>query len=144
MANVFEMAESLPRMHHVAIAVSAERHDEMKRFFGDLGFTFADFDLPDVGPRVTLDWDRGIELLTPTADDIGRESAVARFLAHHGDGLYSAVLRVDDATAARDVARRYGAATVFAQHREVGEFSLDEIELDVLGVPVTVLATDLP
>jgi len=131
-------------MHHVAIAVSAERHDEMKRFFGDLGFTFADFDLPDVGPRVTLDWDRGIELLTPTADDIGRESAVARFLAHHGDGLYSAVLRVDDATAARDVARRYGAATVFAQHREVGEFSLDEIELDVLGVPVTVLATDLP
>jgi 4-hydroxyphenylpyruvate dioxygenase-like putative hemolysin len=131
-------------MHHVAIAVSPERHDETKRFFGDLGFRFAEFDLSDVGLRVALDWDRGVELLTPTADDVGRESAVARFLARHGDGLYSAVLRVDDAAAAQDVARRYGSTTSFAQHREVGEFSLDEIELDVLGIPVTVLATDLP
>jgi methylmalonyl-CoA/ethylmalonyl-CoA epimerase len=131
-------------MHHVAIAVSAERHDEMKRFFAELGFTFADFDLPDVGLRVALDWDRGVELLTPTPDDAGRQSSVAQFLARHGDGLYSAVLRVDDATAAEDVARRYGSATLFAQRREVGEFSLDEIELDVQGIPVTVLATDLP
>ncbi|WP_232079373.1 VOC family protein [Mycobacterium conspicuum] len=138
------MAEALPRMHHVAIAVSAERHDETKRFFGDLGFTFADFELPDVGLHVALDWERGIELLTPTADAAGRESAVAKFLARHGDGLYSAVLRVHDAAAAHEVARRHGSTTLFAQHREVGEFSLDEIELDVRGIPVTVLSTDLP
>jgi 4-hydroxyphenylpyruvate dioxygenase-like putative hemolysin len=131
-------------MHHVAIAVSAEHHDETKRFFVDLGFTFADFDLPDVGLHVALDWERGIELLTPTADDAGRDSSVAKFLGSHGDGLYSAVLRVDDAAAAQDVARRYGSTTLFTQHRDIGEFSLDEIELDVLGIPVTVLSTDLP
>ena len=68
---------------------------------------------------------------------------MARFLASHGGGLYSAVLRVDDATAAQDVARRYGSTTLFAQHRE-SAISLDEIELDVLGIPVTMLATDLP
>ena len=54
---------------------------------------------------------------------------MAKLLARHGDGFDTVVLRVDDATTAEYAAAAKG---------------FRSIELDVQGVPVTVLATDLP
>jgi 4-hydroxyphenylpyruvate dioxygenase-like putative hemolysin len=69
---------------------------------------------------------------------------VAQFLQQNGPGVYSVVIRVGDASAAEQVAQRYGAQTRFHQHRGGDGFELDEIELSVLGLPLTLLSTDLP
>lgn len=133
-----------PRVHHVVYAVDSDRIDATADFFTELGFTFANFVLEDVGLRVMLDWTGGLELVTPEPGGNGDSSSVAEFLRNAGDGVYSVAIRVPEASAAEDVARRYGATTQYRQHREVGTHSLDEIDLRVLGLPVTFLSTDLP
>jgi 4-hydroxyphenylpyruvate dioxygenase-like putative hemolysin len=133
-----------PHMHHVVYAVAPERLEAATAFFSDLGFSFAILELADVGLRVTLDWAGGVELVTPLDTESGRTSAVAEFLATRGDGVYSVALRVADITTAEEVAARYGAVTRFRQHREGDGFQLDESEMTVLGLPITLLASDLP
>lgn len=136
-----DRSDSPPRVHHVAFAVAPERLSTTAQFFVDLGFTFDTIELADVGLRVLLDWTRGIELVSPDGAENG---SVADFLDRNGDGVYSVVLRVPEASAAEHVARRYGAHTHLRQHRDVGGFGLDEIELAVRGLPLTFLSTDLP
>ena len=131
-------------VHHVVFAVTAEQLGETAQFFSELGFRFQTIELEDVNLRVLLDWDRGLELVTPlssAADDTGD---VVHFLRRNGPGVYSVVIRVDDAQAAEQVAQRYGARTQFQQHRGGDGYELDEIEISVLGLPLTFLATDLP
>jgi 4-hydroxyphenylpyruvate dioxygenase-like putative hemolysin len=126
----------------VVFAVLAEQLRETAQFFSELGFRFQPIELEDVGLRVLLDWDGGLELVTPLgADDTGE---VAQFLQRNGPGVYSVVIRVGDASAAEQVAQRYGARTQYQQHRGGDGFELDEIEISVLGLPLTLLSTDLP
>jgi 4-hydroxyphenylpyruvate dioxygenase-like putative hemolysin len=135
---------AMPRTHHVVYAVAPERLDAATAFFSELGFTFATFELGELGVHVTLDWAGGVELISPLDSEVGRNSAVAEFLASRGDGVYSVVLRVADITTAEEVAARYGALTRFRQHRTGDGFELDESEMTVAGLPITLLATDLP
>jgi 4-hydroxyphenylpyruvate dioxygenase-like putative hemolysin len=129
-------------VHHVVFAVMAEQLGETAEFFSELGFRFQTIELDDVGLRVLLDWDRGLELVTPLEADGSGE--VAQFLQRNGPGVYSVVIRVGDASAAEQMAQRYGARTQFQQHRGGDGFELDEIEISVLGLPLTFLSTDLP
>jgi len=134
-------------VHHVVFAVTHEQLTETAQFFLELGFRFQTIELDDVGLRVLLDWDGGLELVTPLSsapDEAGDTGAVAQFLQRNGPGVFSVVIRVGDAPAAEQVAKRYGAQTRFRQHRGGDGFELDEIELSVLGLPLTLLSTDLP
>jgi 4-hydroxyphenylpyruvate dioxygenase-like putative hemolysin len=133
-----------PRMHHVVYAVSPQRLYAATALFEELGFTFVTFELSDLGLSVTLDWARGVELISPLDTEDGRSSAVAQFLAARGDGVFSVALRVAEIAGAEAVVARYGAVTRLRQHREVDGFELDESEIMVLGLPLTLLATDLP
>lgn len=135
-------SRTLPNLHHVVIAVAPERLLQVAQLFTDLGFRFDEFDLDDVGLHVMLDWTRGMELVTPTEPDTGNPVSV--FLDRHGDGIYTIALRVDDAPSAEAIAHRYGATTNFQQHRSGDGWQLDEIEMTVLGLPLTLLSTDLP
>jgi 4-hydroxyphenylpyruvate dioxygenase-like putative hemolysin len=131
-------------VHHVVFAVMAEHLLETAQFFSELGFRFQTIELEDVGLRVLLDWDGGLELVTPLSSGPDDTGEVARFLQRNGPGVYSVVIRVDEARAAEQVAQRYGAQTQFQQHRGGDGFELDEIEISVLGLPLTLLSTDLP
>ena len=131
-------------VHHVVFAVTPEQLPEAIQLFSELGFRFQTIELEDVGLRVLLDWDGGIELVTPLSSGAEGAGAVTEFLQRNGPGVYSVVIRVGDAPAAEQVAKRYGAQTRFHQHRGGEGFELDEIELSVLGLPVTFLSTDLP
>ena len=126
----------------MVFAVPQEQLPETEQFFSELGFRFQTIELDDVGLRVLLDWDGGVELVTP----LGTEGSgkVAQFLQRNGPGVYSVVIRVGDASAAEEVAHRYGAQTQFQQHRGGDGFELDEVEISVLGLLLTFLSTDLP
>ncbi len=136
--------ESPLQLHHVVFAVAPQRRDAMAAMFTDLGFEFEKAELTELGVRVHLDWNRGIELISPVP---GSAAAIAtyvnEFLDRHGDGVYTVVLRVPDASAAESVAQRYGSTTRFRQGFSGEGSYLDEIDLSVVGLPLTFLATNV-
>lgn len=138
-------ADSSPLLHHVVFAVAPERHADVAKLFTDLGFGFEDLELAELGLHVYLDWNRGIELISPIPGSAGSVAAsVNEFLDRHGDGVYTVVIRVPGASAAEAVAEGYGATTRFRQNF-AGEGSyLDEIDLSVFGLPLTFLSTNIP
>jgi methylmalonyl-CoA/ethylmalonyl-CoA epimerase len=134
-----------PSLHHVVFAVADERHESVAQMFTDLGFTLAPAELTELGVRINLDWARGIEIISPLP---GATAAVAesvnQFLADKGDGIYTVVLQVPGASAAEAVTERYGSKIRFRQSFSGDGTFLDEIDLSVLGLPLTLLATNVP
>jgi len=132
------------QLHHVVFAVAPERHAEVAQLFTDLGFGFEKLELTELGLDIHLDWSRGIELISPAP---GSTATVARlvteFLDSHGDGVYTVVLQVPGASEAEAVAERYGATTRFRQGFEGDGSYLEEVDISVLGLPLTILATNL-
>jgi 4-hydroxyphenylpyruvate dioxygenase-like putative hemolysin len=142
--NVSRMLVPHPLLQHVVFAVAAERVEAARAFLEALGFSFQTHVLDDHGLRVTLNWDRGIELVTPVDGAETNPGSVSDFLARRGDGVYSVVVRVDDADVTADLARRYGASVDFRQDRSADGLELVEVQLAALfGMPL-MLATNLP
>jgi 4-hydroxyphenylpyruvate dioxygenase-like putative hemolysin len=139
------MNDSPSRLHHVVFAVARERQETVGQLFTELGFSFDAIDLDELGVRVLLDWSRGIELISPNPDsDAAVAASVTEFLAAHGEGIYTVVVQVPNATGAEDVAKRYGSIARFRQGFEGEGNYLEEIDLSVLGLPLTFLSTNLP
>ena len=138
-------AAAVPSLHHVVFAVAPERHDSVAQMFTDLGFVLQPAELTELGLRINLDWDRGIELISPLPGATSNvASSVNDFLAMKGDGIFTVVLHIPDATAAESVAQRYGSEIRFRQKLEGDGSHLEEIDLTVLGLPLTLLDTNLP
>ena len=140
------MNNSPSRLHHVVFAVPRERHDAVGQLFTELGFSFDEINLDELGLRVLLDWSRGIELISPNPGSTAEVAAsVTEFLASHGDGgVFTIVLQLPGAAAAEEIAKRYGSTTRFRQGFEGEGNYLEEIDLSVLGLPLTFLSTNLP
>lgn len=133
------------RLHHVVFAVAPERQPTVAKMFTELGFEFNHSELTELGIVVHLDWDGGIELISPLPGaTTGVAASVNEFLAHHGDGVYTVVIRLPDAENAEATAERYGSATRFRQSFSGDGSYLDEIDLSVLGLPLTMLSTNVP
>lgn len=134
-----------PSLHHVVFAVAPERHARAAQMFSDLGFVFEPLQLVELGLDIHLDWNRGIELISPIPGSTGEVAvSVNEFLKRHGDGVFTVVLGVPEADSAQAVTERYGATTRFRQHLEGEGTYLDENDLSVLGLPLTLLATNIP
>ena len=98
--------------------------------------------LNDLEIRVLIDWDAGIELVSPLPDAGEPAQAFTTFLETSGEGLYSLAMDVDEVDGPEAIARRYGAQVEYRQHRELGSFVIDEVMLaPVHGMPITFLAT---
>ncbi|MGV0646152.1 hypothetical protein [Mycolicibacterium sp. XJ879] len=138
------MSDDGSRLHHVVFAVAAERQADVIRMFTELGFTFNPAELTELGVTVQLDWDGGLELISPIPGSTASVAlSVNDFLTTHGDGVYTVVLRVPDAAAAEAVTDRYGSVTRFRQGFSGKGSYLDEIDLSVLNLPITLLATNV-
>jgi len=141
--------DSSPRLHHVVFAVTRKRHEAVGQLFTELGFSFNEINLDELGIRVLLDWNRGIELISPNPGSTAEVAAsVTEFLASYGDGgVFTVVVQVPGASEAEEIAKRYGSTTRFRQGFEDLEASgnyLEEIDLSVLNLPLTFLSTNLP
>lgn len=134
-----------PRLHHVVFAVSPERHDTVAKMFTELGFRLQPAELTELGVTVSLDWDRGIEVISPiTGATADVAASVQAFLDAKGDGIYTVVLQVPGASDAESVAARYGSVIRFRQKLAGDGTHLEEIDLSVLGLPLTLLDTNIP
>lgn len=112
--------------------------------FTELGFRFDGTDLTELGVTVRLDWDGGLELISPIP---GSTAEVARsvtdFLDRNGEGVYTVVLRVPEASAAESLTAQYGSTTRFRQSFSGEGSYLDEVDLSVFGIPLTFLSTNV-
>ena len=136
---------SAPSLHHVVFAVAHERHDNVAQMFADIGFALAPAELAELGVRISLDWKNGIEIISPLPGATAEVAeSVQRFLDDNGDGIYTVVLQVPEAAAAEAVSERYGAAIRFRQKLEGDGTHLEEIDLSMLGLPLTLLDTNIP
>jgi methylmalonyl-CoA/ethylmalonyl-CoA epimerase len=132
-------------LHHVVFAVARKRLDAMTKLFTDLGLGFNAAELTELGIGVRLDWDRGGELISPLPGSSAKVAAsVNAFLESNGDGVYTVVIRVPDTAAAESATARYGSAARFRQSFSGEGTYLDEIDLSVLGLPLTLLSTNVP
>lgn len=133
------------RLHHVAFAVALDRLGEATKLFTELGFELNSGELPDAGLHIRLDWERGIELISPIAGSTAAVAAkVNEFLERNGDGVYTVMLQVPDASAAESVAERYGSSTHYRFDIAGDGTYCNEIELSVLGLPLTFMSTNIP
>ncbi|MGV0849017.1 hypothetical protein [Mycolicibacterium phlei] len=133
------------KLHHVVFAVAPERQATVTEMFTGLGFHFNAGELTELGVSVQLDWDGGLELISPIpGSDAEVAGKVTEFLERHGDGVYTVVLKVPDAGAAESLTGRYGSTTRFEQHFAGEGTYLDEIDLSVFGLPLTFLSTNVP
>jgi methylmalonyl-CoA/ethylmalonyl-CoA epimerase len=132
------------RLHHVVFAVSRERREAVAHMFTELGFGFNGTDLTELGVSVQLDWDGGLELISPIPGSTAEVAvSVADFLARNGDGVYTVVLRVPETSAAESLTERYGSRTRFRQSFSGEGSYLDEVELSVFNLPLTLLSTNV-
>lgn len=139
------MTRPLPRLHHVVFAIARERLDPAAEYLTDLGFEFQAFDHEELRLAIRLDWDRGVELISPLPDAPTDAGSAAHFLARHGDGLFSVVVRTADSEAAEHIAMRHRTKADFRQHVEGDGFVVTEVKLEPLfGIPLTLLETNLP
>ena len=139
------MTQPTALLHHVVFAIGLDRLDKAAEYLTAIGFCFHAFDHEELRLAIRLDWDRGFELISPLADAPTDAGTAADFLARHGDGLFSVVVRTPDCGAAEQSATRYGAKSDFRQHVEGDGFEVTEVKLEPLfGIPLTLLATNLP
>lgn len=132
------------QLHHVVFAIAPQRHDDVAQLFTELGFSLEPVELAELGLRVSLDWNRGIELMSPLPESAATVAGfVNEFLDKSGDGIYTVVIRVPGASSAEAIAERYGAITRFQQSFEGDGSYLHEVDLSVLGLPLTFLSTNL-
>ncbi len=138
------MSQDGSKLHHVVFAVAAERHDAVAQMFTELGFKFDRAELTELGVTVSLGWNDGLELISAVPGSTAEVAvSVNDFLDRHGDGVYTVILRVPDASAAETIAERYGSTTRFRQSFDGEGSYLHEIDLSVFGLPLTFLATNV-
>jgi len=138
------MPDTLPCLHHVVFSVERAHQDEAATFWTEIGFAFIEIDLPDIGLRVLLDWNRGIEIISPTDPTAAEGARVRQFLDEHGEGVYSIVVQTGSIEGPLSVATRYGSKPLIRQDRGGDGFELDETMLSpVHGMPITFISTDL-
>jgi len=133
------------QLHHVVFAVAPERQAAAAQMFTELGFSFDNTELTELGLTIYLDWNGGVELISAIPGAVAEVAAsVSEFVKRNGGGVYSVVLRVPGASDAEAVTERYGSKTRFRQSISGGGSYLDEIDLSVLGLPLTLLSTNIP
>jgi methylmalonyl-CoA/ethylmalonyl-CoA epimerase len=133
------------QLHHVVFAVAPERQPAVAKMFTELGFSFENTELTELGLTIHLDWNGGVELISAVPGATAEVAvSVDEFVKRNGDGVYTVVLRVPTASGAEVVAERYGSRTRFRQSFSGEGSYLDEIELSVFGSPLTLLSTNIP
>jgi predicted enzyme related to lactoylglutathione lyase len=139
------MEQPVNRVSHVVYCFRAENLDPAVAFLSEvLGATFEDSSRPELGLRIMISLESGLELIAP-APDLG--PVPERFMQHlerHGEGVYNIVYGVRDLDEVAVRAKDFG---VGVTHR--GSFAdlppwqgrfdvLDEAHLEPhLGMKIT-------
>jgi 4-hydroxyphenylpyruvate dioxygenase-like putative hemolysin len=109
--------ERVRGLHHVAWCVKPENMDRARAYWEEaIGLDrMEDLDLADLGIRVLVSWEGGVEIMCPTNEDGSMAVAVRKFLDERGEGVYSVVYNVSDIAATRAKIVAEGGQLVFEE-----------------------------
>src|ERR1700730_8769853 len=109
--------ERLRGLHHVTWCVEPEHLDRARPYWEDaIGLDrMEDLDLADLGIRVLVSWDGGVEIMCPTNEEGSMAVAARKFLDERGEGVYSVVYNVSDIDATRAKIVADGGQLVFEE-----------------------------
>ncbi len=133
------------RVSHVVYCFRDENIDKAADFLTNvLGAKFEDSSRPELGLRILISLENGLELIAPSPDIGAVGERFVRFLDEHGEGVYNIVYGVEDLDVTTERAQRFG---VGVTHRSSfahlppwqGRFDvLDEAHLEPhLGMKIT-------
>jgi predicted enzyme related to lactoylglutathione lyase len=139
------LQQPVNRVSHVVYCVRPENFDRATAFLSEvLGARFEDSSRPELGLRIRISLESGLELISPDATLGPAPARFTDFLEHHGEGVYDMVYGVRDLD---ETIARAGAHGVSVTHR--GSFAdlppwqgrmdvLDEAHLEpVFGMHIT-------
>jgi methylmalonyl-CoA/ethylmalonyl-CoA epimerase len=91
------VADASNGVHHVTWCVRPENYDRARAFWEKtVGQPLEDLDLPEIGLRVLVAWDAGVEVMTPFYDEGTLAETSRAFLEERGEGVFSVVYNVTD------------------------------------------------
>lgn len=139
------LQQPVNRVSHVVYCLRPENLDRAAAFFSEvLGARFEDSSRPELGLRILISLESGIELIAPSPELGATPARFTEFLEQHGEGVYDLVYGVRDLDETIARAATHG---VGVTHR--GSFAhlppwkgrmdvLDEAHLEpVFGIHVT-------
>jgi 4-hydroxyphenylpyruvate dioxygenase-like putative hemolysin len=109
--------EGVNVVHHVSWCVRPENMDRARAYWEDaIGLPpLEDLDLPDLGLRVLVSWEGGVEIMCPTNEEGSMAAAARQFLEERGEGVYSVVYNVGDIAATMARISAQGGSLVFEE-----------------------------
>jgi predicted enzyme related to lactoylglutathione lyase len=97
------------RVSHVVYCFRPENIDRAMQFLSDvLGATFEDSSRPELGLRIYISLENGLELIAPSPDVGVVAERFTRFLDEHGEGVYNIVYGVEDLDETIERAKPFG------------------------------------
>jgi Glyoxalase/Bleomycin resistance protein/Dioxygenase superfamily len=98
---------------HVALVVRGENIDAVAaEWERALGLDFEEVNRPDLGLRIKIDLDAGVELVAPLGDVGSHGPFFQRYLDEHGEGFQSIIFRVGNLEQATDRAAKAGKSVI--------------------------------
>ncbi len=109
--------EGVNVVHHVAWCVWPEHMEQARAYWEEaIGLPpLEDLELPELGLRVLVSWDGGVEIMCPTDGDRPMAAVARRFLQERGEGVFSVVYNVADIGEAMARIRAQGGKLVFEE-----------------------------
>lgn len=105
--------QPIGRVSHVVFRVEPDHLDELRDLFLAIGAEpFELVDDPELGLRVWVSFDSGIEIIAPVYETGRAYAAVRAVLDQHGEGFHNLVFGVADLEAAATAAASVGVAEI--------------------------------
>lgn len=103
-------------VHHVVWCVRPESFPALRAFWEDsVGLTLDELDLPELGLRILISWNGGVEIMAPFYETGTLADAAHRFLAERGEGVYTVVVNVSDLEGLVSSLETRGASPLFRE-----------------------------
>jgi predicted enzyme related to lactoylglutathione lyase len=110
-AGEVEVQQPKNRVSHVVYCFRPENIDRAAEFLSEvLGVTFEDSSRPELGLRIYISLENGLELIAPSPDVGVAGERFTRFLDEHGEGVYNIVYGVEDLDTTIERAKPFGVA----------------------------------
>ena len=89
------LSDATNGVHHVVWCVRPESFPGLRAFWeGSVGLTLEELDLPELGVKILISWNGGVEIMAPFYEKGAFADVTRRFLAERGEGVYTVVVNV--------------------------------------------------
>jgi len=122
---------AMSKVHHVVWCVRPESFPRVRAFWEQaMGMPLDELDLPELGLRVLISWNGGVEIMAPAHPTGLMVEPAKQFLADRGEGVYAVVYGVRGIEKTVSAVEQLGARLLFRE-----TITPDEVDARGLSEP---------